>query len=104
MLRRIGFEYAEQIDPFDGGPHFVAKTDDITIVRDAAEVAVRATTAAASRAWAIVGVETPGAQPQFRAIGARVTPHRAAVSSASPTMRAACSAIEDGQKVWLCYG
>ena len=35
MLRRIGFDYADQIDPFDGGPHFVARTDDITIVRNA---------------------------------------------------------------------
>ena len=35
MLRRIGFDYAERIDPFDGGPHFIAKTDDISIVRDA---------------------------------------------------------------------
>src|SRR5690348_17471513 len=26
MLRRIGFDYAGQIDPFDGGPHFVATT------------------------------------------------------------------------------
>ena len=33
MLRRIGFEYAERIDPFDGGPHFIAKTDDITLVQ-----------------------------------------------------------------------
>ena len=33
MLRRIGFEYAERIDPFDGGPHFIAKTDDITLVK-----------------------------------------------------------------------
>lgn len=34
MLRRIGFEYAERIDPFDGGPHFIAKTGDITLVKD----------------------------------------------------------------------
>src|SRR5690349_7175406 len=33
MLRRIGFEYAERIDPFDGGPHFIAKTNDITLVK-----------------------------------------------------------------------
>src|ERR1051325_2378239 len=42
MLRRIGFDYAEQIDPFDGGPHFTARTDDIAIVRDAKEVEVKA--------------------------------------------------------------
>jgi arginine N-succinyltransferase len=34
MLREIGFSYAHRIDPFDGGPHFHARTDDITLVRD----------------------------------------------------------------------
>lgn len=35
MLKRIGFRYAHQIDPFDGGPHFTAKTDRISLIRDA---------------------------------------------------------------------
>jgi arginine N-succinyltransferase len=35
MLTNIGFRYANQIDPFDGGPHFTARTDEITLVRDA---------------------------------------------------------------------
>src|SRR3954463_3124157 len=33
MLRRIGFEYAGRIDPFDGGPHFIADTDQVTLVK-----------------------------------------------------------------------
>jgi arginine N-succinyltransferase len=33
MLREIGFSYAHRIDPFDGGPHFHARTDEITLVR-----------------------------------------------------------------------
>ncbi|MDB4983330.1 MAG: Arginine N-succinyltransferase [Myxococcales bacterium] len=33
MLRQLGFEYANRIDPFDGGPHFHARTDDISVVR-----------------------------------------------------------------------
>jgi len=33
MLREVGFAYAHRIDPFDGGPHFHAKTDDITLVK-----------------------------------------------------------------------
>jgi len=33
MLRGIGFSFANRIDPFDGGPHFHAPTDDITVVR-----------------------------------------------------------------------
>jgi arginine N-succinyltransferase len=32
MLLDIGFSYAQQIDPFDGGPHFHARTDDITLL------------------------------------------------------------------------
>ncbi len=34
MLRRIGFRYAERVDPFDGGPHFVAQTDEIALVQE----------------------------------------------------------------------
>jgi arginine N-succinyltransferase len=38
LLRRIGFRYAERVDPFDGGPHFIARTDDVTLVRSARRV------------------------------------------------------------------
>jgi arginine N-succinyltransferase len=41
LLRRIGFVYADRIDPFDGGPHFIAPTDDVSLVRGAREVAFR---------------------------------------------------------------
>ncbi len=30
MLKKIGFEYKNQVDPFDGGPHLWADTDRIT--------------------------------------------------------------------------
>ena len=33
LLRRIGFEYIDRVDPFDGGPHFAAKVDDVTLVQ-----------------------------------------------------------------------
>lgn len=33
MLRRIGFRYAERVDPFDGGPHFTALTDEVSLVQ-----------------------------------------------------------------------
>ncbi|HUJ58937.1 MAG TPA: arginine N-succinyltransferase [Kofleriaceae bacterium] len=104
MLRRIGFDYADQIDPFDGGPHFVAKTDDITIVRDAREVAVKVgAETGAERRWAIAGVETPGQRPEFRAIGVRVTPLPGnAVGMPDEARRRL--AIDDGHEVWLSYG
>lgn len=37
MLRRIGFRYAERIDPFDGGPHFVAAADEISLIQETRE-------------------------------------------------------------------
>jgi arginine N-succinyltransferase len=40
MLREIGFEYAQRIDPFDGGPHFHAATDEISLVGAAARARV----------------------------------------------------------------
>lgn len=32
MLRRIGFEYAQRVDPFDGGPHFTCPTDRVSLI------------------------------------------------------------------------
>jgi arginine N-succinyltransferase len=70
ILRRIGFEYAGQIDPFDGGPHFVATTDQIPLVRDAAAVPLALVDDTdGARPWAILAVEGAAG---FRAVGARV--------------------------------
>src|SRR3569623_565498 len=40
MLRRAGFHYAHRIDPFDGGPHFQARLDDVLPVRATRRVRV----------------------------------------------------------------
>ena len=40
LLRRIGFRYVERVDPFDGGPHFLAPTDDISLIRAASRRSV----------------------------------------------------------------
>jgi arginine N-succinyltransferase len=42
LLRRIGFRYAERIDPFDGGPHFIARTDDLSLIQGARRVELEA--------------------------------------------------------------
>lgn len=33
MLSRIGFRYWNRVDPFDGGPHYIAPTDEIELVQ-----------------------------------------------------------------------
>jgi arginine N-succinyltransferase len=101
MLRRIGFEYAEQIDPFDGGPHFMADTDDITIVKDSREAKlVRVEDADGERPWAILAVERGGQRPSFRATGGRVIPMEdGSVGVTEETRRRL--GVEPGENVWL---
>jgi arginine N-succinyltransferase len=68
MLRRIGFRYAERVDPFDGGPHFTAPTDEVTLVQraDAAKIAkISATLGATSRSLVAVESKDP---PFFRCV------------------------------------
>jgi arginine N-succinyltransferase len=38
MLVAAGFRYARRVDPFDGGPHFVAKTEEVTLIQNARRV------------------------------------------------------------------
>jgi arginine N-succinyltransferase len=78
MLREVGFVYAHRIDPFDGGPHFQARTDDITPVRSTRVGRVGAEAAAAAPSGAaavplIVARLRPEA-PHFLAVRAMVPP------------------------------
>lgn len=35
LLERVGFEYEERVDPFDGGPHYQVAREKITVIREA---------------------------------------------------------------------
>jgi arginine N-succinyltransferase len=71
MLRRIGFDYQNRIDPFDGGPHFGAVTADVTLVKGTKPAKVVAVDAADDgRPWGIVAAEHDRA-PHFVAVGSR---------------------------------
>lgn len=74
LLRRIGFRYAHRVDPFDGGPHFTAVTDEITLVRDTRRL----------RVVDVLPKASPGAKRGLVAIEA----------SAPPFFRAVLSCIE----------
>lgn len=75
LLRRIGFRYADRVDPFDGGPHFTAMTDEVSLVASSrrfriAELIHEADLASLppeKRKRAVVGVE-PNGPPFFRAM------------------------------------
>jgi arginine N-succinyltransferase len=67
MLRRVGFRYARRIDPFDGGPHFVAGADEVTAIRETTRATVKAGAPASGGGRALVGRDL-GEPPYFRAL------------------------------------
>jgi arginine N-succinyltransferase len=72
MLRRVGFRYAERIDPFDGGPHFVAGIDEVSLIRETRERRLcdrKEPSPGSPRA--LVGKDYPK-PPYFRAVAASV--------------------------------
>jgi arginine N-succinyltransferase len=67
MLEKQGFKYKGFIDPFDGGPHLEADTDQIPLVRDTKRATIGAAIAPAKcDTRGIVSVTT--AEGEFRAI------------------------------------
>ena len=69
MLRRIGFRYAERVDPFDGGPHFTAPTDEIELVQRSTKRTIGRLLGPKDnpKSRFLVGIDLPEA-PHFRAV------------------------------------
>jgi arginine N-succinyltransferase len=73
MLRRVGFRYAERIDPFDGGPHFVANADEVTLIQSTRQARFAGTvdgSRSATGPRSLVARSLPSA-PYFRAVACR---------------------------------
>lgn len=71
LLRRIGFRYWNRVDPFDGGPHFIAEMDEIALVRRTVRVPFRSGSPPPDTRG-LVAVESPN-PPYFRAVTANVS-------------------------------
>ncbi len=72
MLERIGFRYVERIDPFDGGPHFEARADDITLMRRFRTAKVHPEDLELQADEMLVSVERPSGKNRFRAVRCQV--------------------------------
>ena len=70
MLVRIGFRYAGAIDPFDGGPHYVARLRDLLPVKryQAGTLARRALDAPDSGEDRLVAIERRRGRSRFAAV------------------------------------
>jgi arginine N-succinyltransferase len=72
LLRRIGFRYVHRVDPFDGGPHFTARMEEIKLVSDTRKsTADRPFTPLATDRTALIAVES-AEPPFFRAVMSKV--------------------------------
>lgn len=68
LLRRIGFRHTERVDPFDGGPHFAAATDEITLIRQTVTLPLGPPLdTAEGPTRSLVAIDLPAA-PHFKAI------------------------------------
>jgi len=70
MLEKLGFAYRDHVDPFDGGPHLEAKTDELLPVRETFSAPLGGEAAAdACRQNGIVSVlDEESAEGEFRAV------------------------------------
>jgi arginine N-succinyltransferase len=100
MLRRVGFHYAWRVDPFDGGPHFTAATDDVTLVRasHAATIARRLEPGHHVKTRALVAIER-SEPPFFEAIAAPW--QREGEGAAIGLEEAESLGVEEGDTVWI---
>ncbi len=106
LLRRIGFRYADRVDPFDGGPHFTALTDEISLVAASRRVRIEqllfdaemASWSADRRRRAVVAVE-PDGPPFFRAMLAPFEPRSSGACAIGSTVASALG-LKVGDDVW----
>lgn len=100
MLRRIGFHYCNRIDPFDGGPHFRAATDEILLVRRSRRLRAVAGEPPPASPKALVGVDLRES-PFFRAASGPVSVDElnGAVTVAPAVLKSL--QLADGAEVWV---
>ncbi|HEY6462022.1 MAG TPA: arginine N-succinyltransferase [Polyangiaceae bacterium] len=103
MLRRIGFRYAWRVDPFDGGPHFTAPTDEVALVQRTHEAKITGILGPAPaelpKTRALVAVETPE-PPYFRCV---YTPWRSPAEGTAEIAKAGAThlGLAEGAKAWV---
>jgi arginine N-succinyltransferase len=68
MLSRIGFRYWDRVDPFDGGPHYIAPTDEVELVQRTRRRRLRAGKVESEHARRCLVARTYDGPPWFRCV------------------------------------
>jgi arginine N-succinyltransferase len=101
MLKKIGFQYLNQVDPFDGGPHLWANLQDILPIKKIATYTYDPTVVVNKDVESGIvtkPVQKPG---QFRAMGAKAAIQGQKIGFLEPTAKEMSEhlAIEPGSPV-----
>jgi arginine N-succinyltransferase len=95
LLESIGFTYLHEVDPFDGGPHYGANREEISIVKNGHWGDVTVADKGPFNERALVGFKRDG---EFRAV---FTAYEALASGISiPQLSAKALGVEAGEKVF----
>ena len=87
LLERVGFRPVSRIDPFDGGPHYEARLEDVTLVRAHRSAALAPEPLASGGTEALVAVERRSGRDRFRAVRCHTDPSRDGVRIPSAARR-----------------
>lgn len=103
MLKKIGFEYKHQVDPFDGGPHLWADVDKLLPVKNTKQIKYSSAPPTAGAGEAVAGLLAPVAKEsgKFRAIAVSAHVDGDSLRVAHPTSAEikAGLGLADGDKV-----
>ncbi len=96
LLEKIGFKYLHEVDPFDGGPHFGAKLDEVSLVKNGKWLTVTQVEKPGFNSTALVGFKREG---EFRGINTLCNIQDSMISM--PTMTQKVLDVEAGEKVFI---
>ena len=96
LLEKIGFQFLNEVDPFDGGPHYGAQFKDISLVQQSEMLEVSKERAPRYETKAIVGVSKEG---RYRAVWSSASCKEGVVHVPETTRKTL--QLEPGEKVCL---
>jgi arginine N-succinyltransferase len=99
LLARIGFRPVARIDPFDGGPHYEARLEEVTLVRAYRSAPLDPVPLRGGGTEALVAIERREGRERFRAVRCAAHPARGAI--AIPAAARRLLAARPGDRVHL---
>lgn len=96
LLEKLGFKYLNEIDPFDGGPHYGIKMSDVPLIRDGSEYKIKVGGKTKFTGIGLVGLHRDG---KFFGCQSPYEVHDKTTRLPEATLETL--SVEDGEKVFI---